>query len=170
MRVWDCSTKNCLKLLKNTGAIRCIVQIDKNLIVLGCNKDEHVLEIWDIQQEKSVLTYSGHNEIINCLLFTKENQLVSASCDESIKIWNKSKCLKTLYGHLGSVHCLEILRANVIISGGDDKLIKIWNMINGVCLKTLAMHGGVYSILKLNETQVISCSMDKTVRVWCLDV
>jgi len=69
--------------------------------------------------------------------FSADNrQIVSASRDKSIKLWNTlGECKFTIVdeGHTEWVSCVRFSpnTANpVIVSGGWDKLVKVWNLAN----------------------------------------
>ena len=67
---------------------------------------------------------------IECLIRYGEDKLISASRDETIRVWNlvNGECEKTLRGHTNSVKCLKLLKNGQLASGSVDSLIKIWSL------------------------------------------
>jgi len=65
------------------------------------------------------------------------NKIVSASSDETIRIWNTNTG-DTLNVIKSENDCLltvnHIADSNIIASGGKDKKIKIWNLNEGKCV------------------------------------
>ncbi|WP_237396853.1 WD40 repeat domain-containing protein [Okeania sp. KiyG1] len=56
-----------------------------------------------------------------------------------------------------------------MISGSSDRTLKIWDIQTGEELLTLSGHtGGVRTVAKLPEGQVVSGSSDNTIKVWNL--
>ena len=84
----------------------------------------------------------GHNGWIWSLQLKENGELISASQDKTIKIWNLETCtcIKTLYGHTSGVTCIRLYQYNLLISSSGDQLIKIWNLEDGTCIKTLIGH------------------------------
>ena len=62
------------------------------------------------------------------------------------------------------------------VSGSNDKSIRVWNASNyKVCRAVFKMEGHTDSVMGLvipseDESLVVSCSLDKTIRVWNLDL
>jgi WD40 repeat protein len=65
----------------------------------------------------------------NALTILNNDNIVSGSWDQSIKIWNfeSGLCVKTLNDHTNWVTCLTILNNDKIVNGSWDQSIKIWN-------------------------------------------
>ncbi|KAI9270056.1 WD40-repeat-containing domain protein [Helicostylum pulchrum] len=107
-----------------------------------------------------------HGEGIYCLQFDKE-KYVTGSRDHTIKIWDMSgKCKQTLRGHSGSVLCLQY-DATSIISGSSDSNIMITSIDSGFVIRTLRGHqDSVLSLRLVNDDQIISCSKDRSLRLW----
>mmetsp|Transcript_36663 Transcript_36663/g.97051 ORF Transcript_36663/g.97051 Transcript_36663/m.97051 type:complete len:237 (+) Transcript_36663:1821-2531(+) len=73
-------------------------------------------------------TLTGHTSSVYALVVT-ERQLISASHDKLVKIWdmNTLRCRHTLKGHNSRVRALA-LAGKLLFSGSNDKSIKVWNL------------------------------------------
>ena len=120
---------------------------------------------------------------------------VSGSDDKTVRIWDatgregKDGCLRVFKGHSTSVHSIAILNdpkkqlcgsGLCVVSGSCDHTVRIWDAAGregeGGCLRVLKGHSdGVTSVAILNDAKnslcksglcVVSCSYDKTVRIW----
>ena len=84
-------------------------------------------------------------------------------------------------GHHGSVQCLDFmslsssgksssLKNTLLLSGSADRTIKVWDFnvkdADSACIQTLSGHGATITDVKYGDNRVISCSNDKTIRVW----
>ena len=98
----------------------------KNGIVKGINCQSHEIEV----------ILQGHGNAINDLRIhpVDDGLLLSASKDESIRLWNlrTSVCIAIfagIAGHRDEVISIDIhLEGNCFISAGMDNSIKIWNL------------------------------------------
>lgn len=82
---------------------------------------------------KCTKTLTGHTDSVKALVINHRNELVSGSCDGTIKIWNleTGECVETLCEKeddsiITSV-CM-ITKDNRLCSAHNNNLIKIWNI------------------------------------------
>lgn len=113
----------------------------------------------------------GHNECVYTIQYSPQH-LVSGSRDKTIKIWDlETQRLKnTLEGHNASVLCLQFDERpehDLVVSGGSDCHVLIWRFSTGELIKTLR-HAHNESVLNLrfDDHFLITCSKDKTIKVW----
>ncbi|MEA5617424.1 hypothetical protein VB711_06170 [Cronbergia sp. UHCC 0137] len=112
----------------------------------------------------------GHLSGVNSVIFSPDKSLiVSASADNTIKIWrNSGELIKTLIGHIGVVNSVSFSQDSLlIVSASQDKTVKLWSR-NGKLLNTFLGHGGVVNTVSFSpDNQVIaSGSIDKTIKLW----
>ncbi|CAO0801722.1 unnamed protein product [Mucor circinelloides] len=108
-----------------------------------------------------------HTEGIYCIQFDKE-KMVTGSRDRTIKIWDiqTGRCKITLRGHTGSVLCLQY-DAQDVVSGSSDTNLIVTDIETGSVKRTLSGHtDSVLSLRLVNRDQIISCSKDRTLRLW----
>ncbi len=100
-------------------------------------------------------------------------RIVSASHDQTIKIWNnQGKLLKTLYGHSGEVESVSFSSdSQMIASGSKDHTIKIWSR-DGVLLNTINVYiGPIYSVsFSPDNKKLAAGSDDGRLRLWDIDL
>ena len=95
--------------------------------------------------------------------------IISASADKTIKIWNFSLGRKafTLHGHIESVETVAISNDRLfIVSGPSDTKIKLWNFEERREECTLEGHKMTVNSVAITEDQryIISGSDDKTIK------
>ena len=60
--------------------------------------------------------------------------------------------------------------SDLLLSGSADRTIKIWDTHarehDNACIQTLSGHGATITDVKCGDERVISCSNDKTIRIW----
>ena len=98
--------------------------------VIICSNDKFKIEILNMNIGCKIRHFLGHTNDIECLIRYGEDKLISASRDETIRVWNlvNGECEKTLRGHTNSVKCLKLLKNGQLASGSVDSLIKIWSL------------------------------------------
>ena len=141
IRIWDLVTGECLITFKTY--VTCLDELQESntrtrLISGSWNKS---ILVWDLENKDYTKVDTCHTRDISCLKTLKNGaRFASGSFDNTIKIWKVStlECVATLRGHCGDVNYLEV---NTTSTG--------------------------YSLLSSHE-QLISCSDDKTIRVWNL--
>lgn len=92
-------------------------------------------------KEYSLLaTLEGHNAAVNAIQILG-NQIVSASGDRLIKIWDSKsgKCLKTIQGHNKGIACVQF-DGKRIVSGSSDETVRIFDRHTGAEVACLRGH------------------------------
>ncbi|KAK2034265.1 hypothetical protein LX32DRAFT_552142 [Colletotrichum zoysiae] len=117
-------------------------------------------------------TLEGHTESVTSVAFCGDRmQLVSASWDSTIKIWDSAtgQCIQTLHGHTSGVLSIAMSSdSRHLASGSYDHTVKIWDSITGHCIKTLSGHTDrVCSVVFFSAgLRLASASADKTIKIW----
>eukprot|EP00696_Hemimastix_kukwesjijk_P000353 gnl/Hemi2/10498_TR3628_c0_g1_i1.p1 gnl/Hemi2/10498_TR3628_c0_g1~~gnl/Hemi2/10498_TR3628_c0_g1_i1.p1 ORF type:complete len:483 (+),score=44.56 gnl/Hemi2/10498_TR3628_c0_g1_i1:83-1450(+) len=91
---------------------------------------------------KRIRKYDAHKAAILSVLL-KDNQLITASRDKTIKIWSldNGNCNNKLEGHTGAVHCIGYDMAPRIVSGSVDCTMKVWDLNRSDCLENRQLVG-----------------------------
>ena len=120
-------------------------------------------------------------QTFNCHIVVEGGVLFAGASDGLIMSWKPTKRTgfesMRLPGHKGAVHCLEYLREEssnqkLMLSGSADRTIKVWDPwirdagAKNACIQTLVGHGGTITAIQYGDGCIISCSSDKTIKVW----
>ena len=126
---------------------------------------------------------SKHSNSVWSVTFSSDGKwLVSASYDETIKLWSveTGECLQTFVGHRGPILNVKFSHDNrSIISVGVDRSLKVWDIQTGKCLHSLTEHSGLIYTLDVGNIRssemdapkniAFTGSLDETIKVWDLD-
>jgi len=113
-------------------------------------------------------TLTGHTSSVYALVVC-ERQLISASHDKLVKIWdlNTLRCRHTLKGHNSRVRALAV-SSKLLFSGSNDKSIKVWNLELVQQINSLESHSSWIRALATEKDVLTSASKDNFVKVWDL--
>ena len=171
IKIWNISANNVSSSLATlddgqNNIIWSLVQIDNNLIA---SSSYNKIFIWNMTNYTIIKRLKNeHTTHIRSLTLTLNNLLISASQDDTIKLWNisLSDSIKTLTVN-SSVYCLSLLSDDLLASGSSNGSIQFWSMKNFTNIKTIYAHNSsVYSLLKLSNGYLVTGSDDKFIKIW----
>ncbi|XP_055601483.1 WD repeat-containing protein 48 homolog isoform X2 [Uranotaenia lowii] len=144
-----------------------------------------IIRVWNSTQTSSQEPYiqsmEHHNDWVNdIVLCCGGRNLISASCDTTVKVWNAHKgfCMSTLRTHRDYVQALAYAKdREQVASAGLDKAIFLWDIDKLTALTasnntvtTSSITGSKDSIYSLamnpSGTIIVSGSTENTLRIW----
>ncbi|XP_062553277.1 WD repeat-containing protein 48 homolog [Armigeres subalbatus] len=144
-----------------------------------------IIRVWNSTQTNSQEPYiqsmEHHNDWVNdIVLCCGGRNLISASCDTTVKVWNAHKgfCMSTLRTHRDYVQALAYAKdREQVASAGLDKAIFLWDINTLTALTasnntvtTSSITGSkdsIYSLAMNPSGTVIVCgSTENTLRIW----
>lgn len=170
-KIFTLSTSETLSLQGHTDNILCL-DVQGNNIITG-SKDQ-TIRLWDLS--RLLATYKGHTEDVTSICFSKKTWFVSASIDQTLKIWAKSigevnSAAFTCVAHSKDISVVRVSIDNkLIVSGSQDKLIKLWTNKLKPIRELVGHKRGIWD-LSFNKTERLLCSSsgDMTVKIWSLE-
>lgn len=114
----------------------------------------------------------AHTECVYTIQYSGK-YLVSGSRDRTLRVWDldtQRLVREPLEGHTGSVLCLQFddqKGEDLIVSGSSDESVILWQFSTGRMLKKLAgAHKESVLNLKFDKRYLVTCSKDKTIKIW----
>lgn len=114
----------------------------------------------------------AHSECVYTIQYIG-NYLVSGSRDRTLRIWDletQRLVRKPLTGHTASVLCLQFdnrEKEDIIISGSSDTDVILWQFSTGKMIRKIPQaHNESVLNLKFDERFLVTCSKDKTIKIW----
>ncbi|KAJ0607997.1 putative transcription factor WD40-like family [Helianthus annuus] len=120
----------------------------------------------------------GHEDDVRGICVCENDGIATSSRDRTIRFWSLDKTnaaytsSKILLGHTSFVGPLAWIPPNeqfpegALISGGMDTLVLVWDLATGEKVQTLRGHKMQVTGVTLDGSDIISSSMDCTLRRW----
>ncbi|KAF5960427.1 hypothetical protein HYC85_001636 [Camellia sinensis] len=136
------------------------------------------LRLWDLSTGITAHCFVGHTKDVLSVAFSFDNcQIISASQDRSIKLWNTlGECKYTIQdgdAHSDWVSCVRFSPNNLqptIVSSSWDRTLKIWNLTNCKIRASLAGHSGYMNTVAVSPDRSLCASggKDGVILLWDL--
>jgi WD40 repeat protein len=111
-----------------------------NGLFLATGSNGGIIKLWNTRTGVLVRTFSGYTGKIGSIRFINDAQLVSASADETLKVWS----IKTgkpdraaMLGHTAAVWFVDYDDVSgLLISAGYDNVVRIWDLNKGTQIRS----------------------------------
>ena len=139
VRVWSTTQR------ASTGTIRCRANVCSvqfspvNANVLAFSSADHKTHVYDLRRTARPLTVlSGHKRAVSYVRWLGAHQLVTASTDNTLKLWDVTKgfesracdpCVRTFQGHVNRRNFigLDVSRGGRIACGSEDNTVRLFS-------------------------------------------
>ncbi len=138
IKIWDIEDKS-LRLTLNSEEAKGEICLDykpsinsSNFVSGGKNKN---INLWDIIQEKTIVSFNAHKDSIYKLKFNYNGTiLASSSSNNKLKLWdtNKNEIISTINTKSKRIitMCFHPNANYIVTTGENEKVIKLWDLRN----------------------------------------
>ena len=134
------------------------------------------LQVWDIAQRTIRHAFSGHEQDIYSLDFSRNGRnIASGSGDHSVRVWDleRGSEVTTMSIEDGVTTVAISPRGDFVAAGSLDKSVRVWDVSTGHLLARLEGQDGhtdsVYSVaFSPDGDSLVSGSLDKKIKMWQL--
>ncbi|KAJ5627396.1 hypothetical protein N7528_004823 [Penicillium herquei] len=185
--LWDVRRARVMKTLPaHSDPVAGIDVVHDGTLIVSCALDG-LVRVWDTHSGQCLRTLVHEdNPPATCVKFSPNGKYILAwTLDGCVRMWNyvESRVVKTFQGHVNKKFSLSgcfgmyglpgVRYASPLcfaVSGSEDGAILCWDLVSKNILQrieghtdvVLSVHSGVYNGRRL----LVSCGLDKTVRVW----
>ena len=151
-----------------------LTSYNKRVLELSLNKLQIIRNVNNLNLIL-VQKIEAHNHRVSCVSIFPSGNIISVSCDKTIKIWDKInynniQCIED--AHDDYINYISVKDDNNFATCSRDKSIKTWikkekddKYVLNYEIKN-AHDSWVFKILFMPNEKIISCSYDKTVKIW----
>ncbi|MDF1811596.1 MAG: WD40 repeat domain-containing protein, partial [Verrucomicrobiales bacterium] len=137
-------------------------------------KNQSSLVVWDAITGKIIQTAAAATELDTLAVSPDDTRLASAGTDMTIRVHDTST-LQFLYGFRAHNAAISNLawhpKQQVLASASEDLTVKIWDLRADKCVQILRTLDSRPTALSFSPGgKMITCSDEKYVRVWALDI
>ncbi|CAL9077348.1 unnamed protein product [Musa acuminata var. zebrina] len=165
VRVWDCQSGQCVGVINVGGEVGCMIS-EGPWIFIGV---PNAVKAWNMQTATDLSLDGPIGQVYSLVV---GNELLFAGTQDGrilawkfIAVGNCFEPAASLVGHQLSVVSL-VVGAVRLYSGSMDHMIRVWDLATLQCIQTLTDHTSVVMSVLCWDQFLLSCSLDKTIKVW----
>ncbi|CAO3649810.1 unnamed protein product [Cunninghamella blakesleeana] len=103
VKIWSIHTRKSVHTLEQRGNVCCAKFAPNNHHHVAIGSVDHQVSCYDLRSPKVPFkTFNDHKKAVSYVKWINDNEIVSASTDSSLKLWNlnNDECEKSFSGHL----------------------------------------------------------------------
>ncbi len=135
---------------------------------------DNTIKMWDVTNVTDCglqfeAVFKGHNSGITALVVPNSAEMISASTDGIIKIWNVKQGieLRSIQAHINLIYSLVLWNNNETLLSSGDKKIKMWDIKTGTMIKMLEIESQTFFSMALRgENELVLACKDTTIIMW----
>jgi WD40 repeat protein len=170
LRVWNLTAaQQPERQLTGHAAAVVAVAVAPDSKTLASAAEAEVIRLWNLDKGQQSAALGAHAGMLASLVWNGGGQLLSASADGSLKLWQPPAGPGILCTHSGEVTAAVLSPdGNRLLTGSADRQVRLWNFTNGQIERTLSGPAlGVVSVAYApTGAHIAAGSADNTLRIW----
>ena len=153
IKFWDLSTFIVKYSVNCFSNVKFLLELPNKSLASAGGSSRNIL-IWNLTTQTTIATVTTqHLDSINALELLPNEDLVSASDDFKIKVWDAATFAYKydLNEHTDKVKALKLISDELLASGSKDQKVKIWNVTSRERVKEFSFNATVNSIELLSK-------------------
>jgi eukaryotic-like serine/threonine-protein kinase len=172
IKLWDLR-KNKLVYTINGHAEQSISFSPDGSVFVGAGHERNnAVQIWNSNDGTTLDVIEGHDEFVDCALFSQDGSEIICASGHKISIWNLATGVKrlSLIGHDDTI--FGIARSNgKLVSGSRDRTVRLWDLSSGKEIRCIKGHLNSVNDVAFDPSGqfIASASRDHTVKIWSIE-
>ena len=188
-RVWDAIHRHEVLTVKKHGSLISSVAFspDGQRIITGGGSlvfspegveqihpgsGDGTVKVWDLSNDKEVLTLKGHTNRVFTAAFSPDGQrVVTGSLDDTARIWDvvTGKVLRVFRGHSGAIRSVAFSpNGQRIVTANSDHTARVWDVTSDQPLVTFGQHSNLLTSVAFSPDgrRIVTGGQDGKAKVW----
>ncbi|CCU82918.1 coatomer alpha subunit [Blumeria hordei DH14] len=172
IKVWSYQTRRCLFTLNGHLDYVRTVFFHHELPWIISSSDDQTIRIWNWQNRSLICTMTGHNHYTMCANFTQNDLVVSASLDQSVRVWDISGLRKKHSAPSSMTYEDQMTRSNqsqADMFGNTDAIVKFVLEGHDRGVNWVAFHPTLPLIVSAGDDRLIKLWRMSETKAWEVD-
>lgn len=130
VKLWSINQQNSGVTLNTVANVCCVKFLPQSSYKVAFGSADHCIHYYDFRQPKTPLrVYSGHKKAVSYVKFSSSTELISASTDSNLKMWDLTgtECVRSYVGHVNDKNFVGLTTdGNYIACGSENNSIYIY--------------------------------------------
>lgn len=123
VKLYSLSVENSIATLEAKANVCCVKFNPRSSYHLAFGSADHWVHYYDLRNMKEALSvFKGHKKAVSYVKFLNNEEIVSASTDSQLKMWNINKpyCLRSFLGHINEKNFVGLATDGDYIACGSE--------------------------------------------------
>ena len=123
VKLWHLDSERSLTNLEAKANVCCVQFNPESRYHLAFGSADHCVHYYDLRNMKECLKlFKGHRKAVSYVKFISGNEIVSASTDSQLKVWNVNEpnCVQSLRGHINDKNFVGLATDGEYVACGSE--------------------------------------------------
>ncbi|KAK6635763.1 hypothetical protein RUM43_007331 [Polyplax serrata] len=123
VKLWDLNNDHSVASLEAKANVCCVKFNPCSSYNLAFGSADHCVHYYDLRKMKEALSvFKGHRKAVSYVKFLNKEDIVSASTDSQLKMWNvnQSHCLRSFVGHINEKNFVGLATDGDYVACGSE--------------------------------------------------
>lgn len=131
VKLWSLNEEHSIATLEAKANVCCVKFNPKSSVHLAFGSADHDVHYYDLRNmNKPLCIFKGHKKAVSYVKFLNNNEIISASTDSQLKLWNVNQppyCLRSFVGHVNEKNFVGLATdGDYIACGSEDNALYIY--------------------------------------------
>lgn len=123
VKLWSTNLDNSVASIEAKANVCCVKFSPSSMYHLAFGCADHCVHYYDLRNTKQpIMVFKGHRKAVSYAKFVSGEEIVSASTDSQLKLWNVGKphCLRSFKGHINEKNFVGLASNGDYIACGSE--------------------------------------------------
>lgn len=131
VKLWNINQEHSIATLEAKANVCCVKFNPESRYHLAFGSADHDVHYYDLRNlSKALCVFKGHKKAVSYVKFLNSNEIISASTDSQLKLWNVNQppyCLRSFVGHVNEKNFVGLdTNGDYIACGSEDNALYIY--------------------------------------------